>query len=169
MKRRNALILAGLALVLVLCASIGTALAYFTTYAQTRGGFALDLRHRSEIEVTEKFSQWTKRITLTNSETAGPVFVRARAIAPTALTLQYLDESGKWTPGEDGFYYYGGVLNAGESTPELLAKIAGVPVAPREGESFNVVVVYESTPALYTADGTPYADWTSRLVTGGLS
>ena len=30
---------------------------------------------------------------------------------------------------------------------------------PEAGDEFNVVVIYESTLALYDAEGNPYADW----------
>ena len=29
--------------------------------------------------------------------------------------------------------------------------------------SFNVVVIYETTPVLYREDGTPYADWSAKV------
>ena len=32
-------------------------------------------------------------------------------------------------------------------------------------DSFNVVVVQECTPVLYTEDGTPYADWNKKIDT----
>ena len=42
----------------------------------------------------------------------------------------------------------------------MQVRISGIP----EGEeSFNVAVVYETTPVQYRADGTPYADWEVRL------
>ena len=49
MKKRT-LILAVLAVVLVLSASIGSAVAYFTTYATARGGYVIHLGGRTEIE-----------------------------------------------------------------------------------------------------------------------
>lgn len=167
MKRRKLLILGAIALVLVLCTSIGTAWAYFTTYSEARGGYRLRMAHRREMDMEEEFSQWTKHITLQNSEESDPVFVRAKVFAPTGLTLSYLDESGKWTLGEDGYYYYSDVLRGGERTEELLARIGNVPETPEEGDSFDVVAVYETTSVRYLPDGTPYADWNARRELGG--
>ena len=36
--------------------------------------------------------------------------------------------------------------------------------AIEDGESFQVIVVYESAPVLYKSDGTPYADWSAKLI-----
>ncbi len=167
MKRRKLLILGAAALVLVLSTGIGTAWAYFSTYSEAEGGYRLHLARQREVEIEEEFSQWTKRISLKNEEGKSPVYVRAKVFAPTMQSVSYLNESGKWSPGEDGYYYYSDVLKGGESTEELLARIGNVPGAPEEGESFNVVVVYESVPVNYRADGTPYAEWNGAAETGG--
>lgn len=34
---------------------------------------------------------------------------------------------------------------------------------PEDGESFNVIVIYESTPVRYDENGEPYADWSETL------
>ncbi len=162
MKRRKLLILGAFALVLVLGTCIGTAWAYFTTYSEAQGGFPLRMSRHREITVDERFSQWTKRISLQSSEDSVPVVVRARVFAPTMLEVTYRDESGKWSLGEDGFYYYSDVLHGGESTEVLFARIGDVPIAPEDGDSFDVVLVYESTFVHYMPDGTPYADWSVR-------
>ena len=39
----------------------------------------------------------------------------------------------------------------------------------KDGLTFNVVVIYESTPVLYREDGTPYADWNAVLDSGSSS
>ena len=167
MKRRKLLILGAAALILVLSTGIGTAWAYFSTYSEAEGGYRLHLARQREVEIEEEFSQWTKRISLKNEEGKSPVYVRAKVFAPTMQSVSYLNESGKWSLGEDGYYYYSDVLKGGESTEELLARIGNVPGAPEEGESFNVVVVYESVPVNYRADGTPYAYWNGAAETGG--
>ena len=63
--------------------------------------------------------------------------------------LTYADDEGKWTPGEDGCYYYSDVVPAGGETQELRI---GIDHMDRE-ESFNVIVVQESTPVLYDEQG----------------
>ena len=44
-------------------------------------------------------------------------------------------------------------------------EIKNVPEEVTEPESFNVVVVYETTPVQYDAEGNPYADWELVLET----
>lgn len=165
MKRKN-LILVALALVLVLGASMGSAWAYFTANAEAAGGYPIRLGGRTDIG--EDFSAWTKHITVSNEEGGQPVYVRAKAFSGSEYSLIYSDASGLWTPGGDGYYYYGAILNGGETTDELLVKIAGVPEDAdlEDAESFNVVVVYESTPVQYDEAGNPYADWSIKLDAG---
>ena len=157
MKRVN-LLLAGLVLVLVLNSGIGSAWAYFTTYAEARGGWPVE--RGGSTEVKEEFSAWTKRVTVANDEGAEPIFVRARAYCSEQYPLVYTSTSGRWTDGGDGWWYYADAVSGGASTDELRVRIQEVPRTAVIGESFNVVVVYESAPVQYRADGTPYADWT---------
>ena len=161
MKRRTGIILAAAAALSITAAGMGTARAYFTTYALVRGGFPIKVGDRTEI--TETFSNWTKHLQITNEAGSEPVYVRAKAFCGDAYTLEYVDESGKWSLGEDGFYYYSDIVNGGETTEELQVKILDVPVDIKDPLEFNVVVVYESTPVQYDADGNPYADWSVTL------
>lgn len=153
-----------LAIVLVLCAAIGGANAYFTTHTQAIGGHTLHLGHREEL--TERLSQWTKRLTITSDPDGEPVFVRARGFCGSKYQLVYLPSEGWSEQMPDGFCYYGPILYGGESTTELLIRIDGIPEDALEGDSFNVTVIYESTPVLYREDGTPYADWDAVLDRG---
>lgn len=161
MKRKNCL-LAALVLAVILTAGIGKAWAYFTTYAEAAGGYTIELGDRTQIR--EEFADWTKRVVITAEEDSKePVYVRAKAFCGNAYTLDYSDASGKWTPGGDGYYYYGDALKAGESAEELLVHIGNIPKEAKVGDSFHVAVIYESTPVRYNADGTPYADWDEVL------
>lgn len=169
-----------LALTLVAGASIGSAKAYFTTFATARGGHPITVDTKSQI--TEQFSDWTKRIQLSNTGTA-QCYVRVKAFAGSEFTLQYTCSDTKWYDGGDGYWYYSEILPVGGSTdPEntLNIKITlptvtlpdGTPGTPAPDgkdftEDFNVVVIQECTAVLYREDGTPYADWSSKLVTGG--
>ena len=156
MKKRH-LFLTILTIALVLGAGIGGTMAYFTAYAQSSGGVSLDLGATTTI--TEEFSDWTKHITVTNNDESVPVFVRAKAFSGSDFELVYSDTDGKWSPGADDYYYYSDVLAPGESASELLVGIYNVPKEAEEGDTFNVIVVYEGTPAYYNADGSAYADW----------
>lgn len=162
MKRSTFLLLV-LACVMVLSASIGTAWAYFTTSSTAEGGQTVGLAG-SHTDITEtEVVQMIKHVIVSNVEGA-PVYVRARAFSGSAYDLTYSGDG--WADGGDGFWYYGRILNAGEQASELLVSIGNVPDTPAEGESFNVVVIYESTPVQHDASGNAYADWNVRLDTG---
>ena len=171
MKKRH-MILPALALVLVLSASIQSAWSYFTTYAVARGGYEVRF---GDTTIDEEFSDWTKRVVISNEETAQPVYVRAKAFAGDKYPLSYSGEG--WELRADGFYYYNQILQPGQKTSELLVHISNVPKPPKEGEEpsgevpkdgdvLHVTVIYESTPVLYDENNNPYADW-NRTVEGG--
>ena len=149
----------------ILTAGIGQAMAYFTTYVEAEGNFTIHLG--DETTITETFTNWTKTLTIKNEEGSEPVFVRAKAFyAPESLTLTYTGEG--WSKGDDDYYYYNVVLGGGESAKPLEVKIENIPIDVAKGDVFNVIVIYESTPALYDETGeNPYADWTSELVVTG--
>lgn len=160
MKLKKA-ILPLLALVLVMSLTIPPALAYFTDTTRAKGGYTI--RQSATTSIDESFKNWTKSITITNTE-GEPVFVRARAFAGETFTLTY---SGRnWEKRDDGWYYYSGQLAAGQSAKVLKITISNIPDAT-ENASFNVAVVYESTPVQYDADGKAYADWDMILDRGG--
>lgn len=142
-----------LAAALALVPPVGSADAYFTTYTGAAGGRTLSVGSQPDIE--ETFSGWTKTVTVSNSAESQPVYVRVRGFA-SGHSLVYRDDSGSWSAGEDGFYYYSQIVYAGEETMPIQVGIGDI---PEEEGSFNVAVVYESTPVQYQPDGTPYADW----------
>ena len=163
MKRKNGF-LAALALVLVLGACIAPAYAYFTTYAQAKGG--LPIRIGDETTVEEGLVDMEKSIVITNQEEdSQTVWVRAKATGPKKYPLQYTADPNAWVPGSDGWYYYSEPLAPGKSTEvPFLVRITGVPEkeAIEDGDKFDVIVYYETTPVQYKEDGTtidPKADW----------
>lgn len=162
MKKKNVL-LAALAVSLTLSAGAGSAWAYFTTYANASGGYTLSLGDKTT--VSENFSSWTKHVVITSQADSKPVYVRAKAFCGSDYELVY-SGSDKWSPNSDGYYYYSDILNGGDSTDALDVKIENIPEEVKNGDSFNVVVIYETTPVRYHEDGTPYADWTAELNTG---
>lgn len=162
MKFMKHIAVAGASLVVAaaLVTGVGTTYAYFTTYAEAKGAQEISL---GKTEITEDFSSWTKSVVITNQQAAGssnsqPVFVRVKAFSGSTYPLQYICDSN-WTPGGDGYYYYSPVLESGQSTSPLQVKITGVPEDPEQGDNFNVVVIYESTPVLYDESGQPKANW----------
>lgn len=157
MKKKSIFLLA-LSIALILATSINSALAYFTTYVQAKGGYII---HLGGTDIEEEFSNWTKRVVITNDPNGQPVYVRARAFAGNTYTLLY-DGNG-WKDGGDGYYYYDKILLAGVETSELSVRIDDVLTgdAVAEGDHFNVIVIYETTPVQYDANGKPYANWSN--------
>ena len=185
MKKKR-LILAVLVLALVLSAGIGSTWAYFTTYTQARGGLPIALG--SERTFEEGFSAWTKTLTVKNdADSAEAIYVRARVFWPEKLYLGTgmtevslgckIGGEGWSGPAEDGYYYYDSPVEPGGETAVLSVKIEGLPGETdplfadlQKGDVFNVVVVYESIPVVYNADGSlaapQTADWTQALDQG---
>ena len=160
----------------VLTTGVNSALAYFTTYTTAEGGLP---------EITETFDSKTKHLVITSDADSEPVYIRARAFcaryevayqsSPEGIWTQ---ESGVWNkvvPGgeADGdWYYYKEIVPGGGSaaTLDVVIDIPPVPegnepgqTKPEDGESFNVIVIYESTPVRYDENGEPYADWSETL------
>lgn len=169
MKKRNLRLAAtaasALTASLVLTSGLGNAWAYFTTNTNAEGGHAITLAGEvTTVDEEFSFNDWTKRLVVTNTDTSGrSVYVRARAFSGSRYPLTYGGTG--WESSDDGYFYYENILDAGGSTEELLVEIKGVPEEVTEPESFNVVVVYETTPVQYDADGNPYADWSLKLET----
>lgn len=141
------------AVILVLSISVGSTFAYFTTYAEAEGGHVLQLHH--DTRTKEEFSDWTKHVVLTNTGDRD-CFVRLKAFCGSQLELEFSDANGKWSLGEDGYYYYSDILPVGADTLPIDIRI-NLP----EGwdTDFNVVVVQECTLVLYDENNQPYADW----------
>ena len=169
MKKRT-LILAVLAVVLVLSASIGSAVAYFTTYATARGGYVIHLGGRTEIEEDIVNNRKTVRIfnRAQSDEDIGkyPVFVRVKAFTDSDGTLDYSANAGSlWQPKNDGYWYYQKPLYAGTAAhsegavtdPAFTVDIS-LNRALKEGEELDVIVVYDSVAAVFNADGSPDLD-----------
>lgn len=165
-KRSSAgLLLFALLAVMIFSATVYKAYAYFTTYATAKGGYTIHLGDHTTTD--EEFSNWRKRVTITSGKDSKPVYVRAKAFCKSAYKLD-ITESGNWTEqssDEGSYYYYGKILNAGKSTDELIVAINNVPKSDEitGPESFNVIIVYETTPVLYDAEGKPYADWSGKV------
>lgn len=176
MRKKGNVFLLGLAVFLILTSGVGAAGAYFTTYTQAGGGVSLSLGSTTSVE--EEVSQWTKKVKITNEAGSQPVYVRAKAFCGNEYDLTYQNnaadgEPAAWRDGGDGFWYYNrnnGILSGGEKTPELQIKIESKDPAktPEDGDTFKVVVVYETTPVLYDAEGKlALPDWTFASQTKG--
>lgn len=168
-QSRKTVLAAAVAFGMVAGISAGSASAYFTTYATAKGGHTIHLEGNTRI--WEEFSQWTKHIRLENTGNA-ECWVRAKAFAGSGFTLEY-SGGDSWSLGEDGYWYYNGILPAAGVTEVLDVKIVLPPGGTDETgqqlpytEDFNVVVIQECTAVLYREDGTPYADWDALMDSG---
>ena len=153
MKRKNLLLLL-LAAALILGMSVGAASAYFTANDAAKGGYVIRIGHTPPID--EKVED-RKEVVITNEEGAATVFVRAKAFVGEKYRDDLVYDGGSnWKKGEsaDFFYYYILPLEGGTATDALCISLSEVlPAGAKPGEKSNVIVVYESTPAIYTADG----------------
>lgn len=151
---KKSLCLAATALFLTAGISAGTAMAYFTTYAEASGSLKLEMGF-TETVPSEEFIDKTKHVTIKNTGNYD-CFVRVKALAGEKYQegLVYIDPKEKWNP--DGEYYvYKEPLAPGETTSELNIKIK----CEATDANFNVIVVQESTKVLYDENNKPYADW----------
>lgn len=173
MKKRHIILTCALA-AMVLSSSIGGAWSYFTTYAEAKGGYTISLGDTTTVH--EDFSEWQKKISVANEADSQPVYIRVKVFAGAKYqdAIKY-SGSEKWIVGDDGYYLYSDPVNANESTEELIVSLkeAKDNVAQKDGEKFNVVVIYESTPVLYKeGSGEPVgienADWTRKVDTGSM-
>ena len=181
--KQKSWILSLLALVLIACAMVQPALAYFTAHTQADGAIPLYFERKTTIE--EKVDGLHKAVTVKNTggahpEHAVPVWVRARAYVGQEY-LQYLEVSGSgWSQGSDGWWYYGVPLmpevikdDPSSMTSPLNVSLINMPVdngVEHQFKDVNVAVVYESITTYYNEDGSfrPYtaADWSKPLDTG---
>ena len=160
-KNKKTFGLAVLTLALALTVSVGSALAYFTTYTEVKGEVIMDLGY-PKTEIEEFVVDGQKEITLLNTGEYD-CYVRIKALTGDAYkeNITYADLDGKWTPGADGYYYFSDIVPAGESTSQINVGFR-FPVA-EEGQEppadFNIIIIQECTSVLFEEDGTPYADW----------
>ncbi len=157
--------LSGAALVLTVGLTVGSAMAYFTTYATSEGQVTLSLGF-AQTEIEEKVVAGKKEIKLTNTGDQD-CYVRLKALTgdvyKDSIIYSEQDGAGKWTPGGavDGYYYYSDIVAAGQATTQI-----DISFAFPEGEDpagFNVIIIQESTPVLYDENGNPYADWAGKV------
>ena len=155
-KRTICLTLA--ALIMAAGLTVGTAMAYFTTYVTADGGAVLKLGF-TDTEIKEEVIAGKKELTLTNVGDF-PAYVRIKALVGDEHPVVYSEPqetNGSWELKADGYYEYGKFLAPGESTTQI-----NVGFDLDGNESFNVIIVQESTPVLYDENGEAYCDWSVK-------
>lgn len=153
MNKKN-ICLAAAALVTVVSLSVGSAMAYFSTYVVHSGAQEIDLEF-SKTVIQEEIGAGVKKIKVQN---VGDMecFVRVRVVAGSEHAFRWsVANSAEWTSKEDGYYYFDEALAPGGVTSQLLININTADLK----EEFNVIVIQENTPALYNENGEAYADW----------
>lgn len=149
---KKALCLAAAGLVLAGGASVGSAYAYFTTYAEATGGRTFELG-KTGTEIEEQVKDGMKIVSVKNIGDYG-CYVRLTAFAGSGYKLVYADGgSGKWTDGGDGYWYYSELLEPGKSTETMNVKIPAELLKDAEDTDLNVIVVQECAPESYNDAG----------------
>lgn len=144
-----------LAAALVLGAAAGPSASYFTTYVTAQGGETVYLY---DVRVTphETVDANTKTITVENTG-AVECYARVRVAASVDVPVAYAGEG--WTDGGDGYWYYGAILQPGETSGELKAQITLPTSGPEkpipDGTVVNVVVLSECAKVFYEDSGMP--------------
>ncbi len=171
MRKRN-VILVILVLALIMCASIQPAIAYFTTYVSAKGGYKVTVGDTTKIH--EKIIGQNKEVVIHSDTDSAPVFIRAKVLYTGKNEPAVSGDN--WTKNDDGYYYYNNILKGGGDTSTLTVTMHDLVTGEEatkdlnDGDSFSVVVIYESTPVRYNVvEGvaTPYADWTHTILDAG--
>lgn len=158
-------LLAILAITLVLFSGIGVAYAYFTTYAEAKGGYVI----RVEPEIEETYVNKTKQITIKNGDGASSaIFVRLQVSSPSSERGYEVTTplTTGWTKNGD-WWYYNSPVDGGSSTSEFDARIEKIPEDLVDGADFNIIVVAQYVLAVYDANGDP--DMTTSWANGGIT
>ena len=165
-------ILVFVSLILLVTVMVPNALAYFSTYTQTKGMKIVTIGDESQIEERE-VKKGIKPIIISADAGSLPIFVRVKAIHVSSITTKKVDEASedyapsKWKQSDDGYYYYSDALDGVEGgydqSATLLLKV-NIPstLVAENGDEIHVVVVYEAIPAkgttndpsLWTAENT---------------
>lgn len=134
--------------------------AYFTTYVSAGGSQVVNMGAQTEIH--EDVSRMTKHVSVTNVSQLNDCYVRVKVFYAGDFEISYTDtsEAGNlWTYSEeDGYWYYGPILEKGASTEIFDIGIGNLP-EDFDKDSFNIVVIQECTPVIYDDAGNPTADW----------
>ncbi len=167
MKRKRSYILSLLALVLILCAFIQPAWAYFTSSKEATG--AVPIQFYRETTIKETASGLTKDVTIENSSNSTTyVWVRARAYAGAQYELTYTHSANWEQRGDDGWWYYKLAVEPGGSTPKGSLKVTLDIGDVKPTDAVNVGVVYESITAFWDPEKNDFKaptadDWKTKL------
>ena len=143
---RNKTIIAVIAVVLTLTASIGVTMAYFSDYETAMGEVTLNLS--GETTIDEDVTDTEKVVKIVNTGDAN-VVVRVAIYGPDGMKVT---ASEHWVKNGD-FYYYDQILPPGGETTTITASIADIPVTA-DMSQFDIIVNHESALVTYNEDNT---------------
>lgn len=160
---KKPVLLGAAALALIGTLSVGSAMAYFTTYSTAKGSVKMNIGF-TETVPEETVDKDGKHVNIKNIGDYD-CFVRVKVFS--VLPLDYKPSEG-WSAGDDGYWYYSPVLGAGKSTSELLVTFEYPENTEEdEKEEFNIIVVQECTPVVYDEAGNPAPDWNKVITDNG--
>ena len=144
---------------LIIAASVGVTVAYFSDYEAAMGEATLHLAGRTTIDEGDDLQK--KEIVINNTGETD-VVVRVAIFGPDQKTVT-LPKNGKWEAHGD-FYYYKEVLGTTEPNnttgeailAELTFKGTEEEIAAQKallGDSVDITVVHESAPVVYNSEG----------------
>ena len=139
-------ILLAISFALVLSLSVGTAFAYFSDYATAKGGAAITLGGKTDIN--EDVNGKIKTISIENTGETD-VVVRVKIFGQTDIK----EVGDGWSLESDGFWYYDKVLKPTGSDKTTTNIVAEVVAPAGQVDNYDVVVVHESAQVTYGTDG----------------
>jgi len=167
--KNDKVIISLIIVVLITIVSVPSALAYFSTYTQTKGTKTLSFNYDTKLE--ESIDNNNKTISVT--ATGDPVFVRVRYYAVSDKMTVEADPASLVVGGEtlwvkNGDYYYytkpidGKGIGENKTSNLILKVTTAADVEFAIGDVEHVIVIYEAIPAKY---GVTYdsADWNAAL------
>ena len=167
MKKRN-MILSVLAAVLILSLSVGSAMAYFTTFTKVDGDAPFKAGNITRID--ESYSGNVKSVWITNlSSSKESVFIRARVFSAVPVSIA---GSSKWSEHGDYWYFSDPVPPRGVTDVlNVTIDFNGGGFDPKAyvGEKISVIVVYEAIFApQFDSNGDEMLpwdiDWTQKVL-----
>ena len=157
MKKRS-IVLSVLAAVLILSLSVGSALAYFTTFTTVDGNAPFKAGNITRID--ESYEGNVKSVWITNlSSSKESVFIRARVFSAVPVSVSGTE---KWSQHGE-YWYFSDAVPPGGVTDVLNVTInfkSGFDPEDYVGEKISVIVVYEAIFApQFDEDGNELAPW----------
>lgn len=85
-------------------------------------------------------------------------WVRLTAFGTPDVIKNIENSSSNWTSGDDGFYYYDGIVESGATTEPLILKFNTTNI-----NKPNIIAISEMIGSMYDGLGEPYADWERQI------